>query len=64
MNWISKLLCRLGMHGPRWCGPESQHRSSFLKPFHRRCEVCRTVWVGEEVAGRYYRKIGNWKRLP
>ena len=45
-KWISKLLCRLGYHGPRLLGNESQMRSENNGILCRKCNVCKTEWHG------------------
>ena len=55
MNWLSKLLCRLGMHGPIWLGAESQVRSERTGPLERTCGHCQKKWHGYMTENRYVR---------
>ena len=57
MNWISRVLCLLGRHGPKKLGEVSQYRScvgsenpsefkrsSYEPREHRRCMCCGAAW--------------------
>jgi hypothetical protein len=61
--WFSKLLCKLGLHGPVWLGNESQLRSDRTGALVRQCEHCKTLWVGELTETRHMMTYGNWKRV-
>ena len=63
MNALSRLLCRLGLHGPDFMGNEPTTRSSRSAPLERTCLVCGSVWHGEQVYGREIRYLGNWRRI-
>lgn len=60
---ISKILCRLGFHGPVTLGWRGQYRSSRTAPFERTCECCGAVWHGREVQTPHTRTLGGWERV-
>lgn len=67
MEWFvtfcSTVLCRLGWHGPKTLGNESQWRSLRTESFERVCGHCGAKWHGETVYGHSHRWLGNWKRV-
>lgn len=60
---LSRLLCLLGVHGPNWFGNSPVERSEMTAPFTRTCRFCGAEWEGNQVSTRYYRTIGNWRRV-
>lgn len=62
MMVISRLLCKLGMHGPSWLGNEPSLRSSRVAPMLRQCYVCKTIWIGREIETRTMRTLGGWAK--
>lgn len=61
---IRRLKCLFGIHGPRWYGWESHHRSYKTLPFKRECLDCGARWVGKEtnIADRI-KIITGWRRV-
>lgn len=65
MKLLSKLLCKLGMHGPDWFGygpNASGNRNYRIGSLHRGCDVCGAEWVGSEGEGKSYRYF-IWERI-
>lgn len=62
INAISKLLCKLGAHGPEWFGNVSSKRSVRIAPFVRECDVCKTMWIGNEISTTNVRTLGGWRK--
>lgn len=64
MKWLRKLLCKIGIHGPGWHGPDWGHCN---EPFVRECPHCGMRWYGDEIEyysrsyGCVVRGIGDWK---
>ena len=61
-----RLMCAIGiLHGPRWYGNESSHRSDRFEGFARRCNDCGAVWHGEQCYREHppIRYLGNWRRV-
>lgn len=63
---LRRLMCRLGMHGPRWGGHGINNQgpsNAILGPGYRRCTHCGAEWVAyEAVSNRPYRVLA-WKRI-
>ena len=60
MNWISRILCFLGLHGPARLGETSQYRSNIPSEMFprnprnfRTCECCGARWKKTVVAAKY-----------
>jgi len=60
MNWISRILCMLGLHGPAKLGETSQYRSNiptdsgYVRPQNYRvCECCGAKWKKTVVMAKY-----------
>ena len=68
MLWISKLLCLLGLHGPKRLGYTSQFRSAIpdradinhVPHRHRTCFCCGAKWEQVVVAKKF---PFEWKRV-
>lgn len=62
-DWISALVCALGVHGPQWFDWRGSPRASRTAPFERTCEHCGAVWHGREVEVNNVRTLGGWERV-
>ena len=59
---IAKILCLLGVHGPRWFSSTPHRtRSKAIGPFLRRCTRCGSVWKAQH--DPLYREPCNWERI-
>lgn len=63
MKFLSRLLCRLGYHGPHALGYEPQLRSSRNAPLERTCEVCGAQWHATPAIINGMRSA-TWDRVP
>lgn len=60
---ISRILCKLGAHGPEWFGTASTPRSEYAGRCMRRCCRCGALWAGGIVVRHNVRTLGGWERV-
>jgi len=63
---LRRLMCRLGMHGPKWGGHGINNQSpanASLGPGYRRCTHCGAEWVAYEAVSNSPYRVLAWERI-